>query len=581
MGAFHESYKEQVELLANQMREEAMPKLTEELFALFETTGNRLKYEEVYFRRRKFLAVYGMAAYIFKRREDVQKLEAVLSDICEEECWALPAHVNRKADSNWRYVVDLFSSETAQTLAEIVTLVNGALPAQNRLPETLCERVRAEIRKRVLKPFFQTKWYGGWECSDHNWNAVCAGSIGSACIYLMEKNEKEQLNLYLERLCHSLTFYLGGFREDGACMEGIGYFTYGMTYFIGFAEQLLRYSNGTINLFANEKLRKIAEFQQKTYFSSGQTVSFSDGDKQAKFRMGLTSYLAGQYDTVRIPAEELACDFESDNCYRFMGLMRDYLWTKDNAEVCETECGKESKIVARHDILPEAQWSICESKNRIGFAIKGGDNGEPHNHNDIGSFLYLMAEEQLIMDLGAGEYTKEYFSTGRYEILCNSSRGHSVPQINGGLQKDGRQYKASAFLADGAGTTKIEFAGAYEDGAMKSLTREATFSLEDGCLLITDIVEGLQEQIVITEQLVTQGNVSCKDNNKLCIRGKVSSCEIQFSETPENLRVLEEIHSNHEGEPETVRLVQWDVTFNEKEIVGSTWFRIVPCDLQL
>ena len=60
MKTFREKYIQQIKILADQMRGEAMPPLTEELFALFETTGNRLEYENVYFRRRKFLAVFGM-----------------------------------------------------------------------------------------------------------------------------------------------------------------------------------------------------------------------------------------------------------------------------------------------------------------------------------------------------------------------------------------------------------------------------------------------------------------------------------------------------------------------------------------
>lgn len=574
MVTFHENYMKQVELLANQMREEPMPELTEELFSLFETTGNRLKYEDVYFKRRKFLAVYGMAAYIWKRREDVEKLEEILSEICEEECWALPAHVNRETNKNWRHTVDLFSCETAQALAEIVTLVNGELSEGNKLSEQLCVRVRTEIEERVLLPFFMTTpRYSSWECSNHNWNAVCAGSIGSVCLYLMQGEER--LEPCLERLCHSLTYYMGGFKEDGTCMEGIGYFTYGMTYFTGFAEQLLRHSKGKTNLFANEKLQKIAEFQQKTYFASGQTVSFSDGDKQAKFRMGLTCYLAKQYDTVRIPAEELACDFESDPCYRFMGLMRDYLWTKEN--VCEEETMREEENAecARHDVLPEAQWSICESKNGGGFAIKGGDNGEPHNHNDIGSFLYLVDDEQLITDLGAGEYTKEYFGAGRYDILCNSSMGHSVPVINGELQKAGKQYKASEFVSDGKGTTKIEFAGAYPEGILQRLIRKTAFSLEDGKLLVQDFFDGVEEGATLTEQLVTQGAVGIKAE-KILIQGKKNSCLVRLPEGVQNLRVVENVHSNHEGVQETVRLIQWEVCVESEKRRASTWIQVIP-----
>lgn len=546
MNSFHEQYKNQIKNLADKMQKEAVPVLTEGLFSLFETTGNRLQYEEVYFARRKFLAVFGLAAYIFNRAEYLDKLENVLLEICEEECWALPAHVNRRENPDWRNTVDLFAAETAQALAEIIRLTDG-ISADIKL------RVRAEIEHRVLLPFEKNRQ--GWECSDHNWNAVCCGGIGSAAMYLLAGKEEARLEKMLERICHSLNFYLDGFREDGACMEGIGYFTYGMTYFVGFAEQLLRYSNGRINLFDNEKVRKIAEFQQKMYFSCGQTVSFSDGETHAKFRMGLTAFLAERYDTVHIPNLQFAADFETDPCYRFMGLLRDYEWTREITNNA-IACADGTVAAARHDILPYAQWSICESGNGVGFAIKGGNNGEPHNHNDVGSFLYLANGEQLLCDLGAGEYTAAYFGPDRYSILCNSSEGHSVPVIAGSYQKDGHSYKASYFDADGQGTTKIELAGAYEEGTIHKLVRNAVFSLENGTLVIADEFE--MPKGCFTENIVTKGEVT-QNGNELCIRGSKALCRIRPEGNIANLRVLEKMHSNHEGEPETVRLIQWDV----------------------
>ena len=563
MKFFHEQYINQIKNLADKMRSESMPPLTEELFALFETIGNRLKYEEVYFTRRKFLAVFGMAVYIFRRQEDVEKLEEVLNEICAEECWALPAHVNRRDNPDWRNTVDLFASETAQALAEIIMLSGFGLSKE------VCDKVCLEIEKRVLSPFEATRQ--GWECSDHNWNAVCCGSIGSAAIYLLAGKEEERLEKMLQRICHSLSFYLDGFKEDGACMEGIGYFTYGMTYFVGFAEQLLRYSNGSANLFEKDKVRKIAEFQQKMYFRNGQTVSFSDGEMRAKFRMGLTAFLAKQYETVRIPNMDFTCDFETDPCYRFMGLMRDYMWTEELSGATEKETKQIEVLpdIARHDIFPSAQWSICESKNGIGFAIKGGNNGEPHNHNDIGSFLYMAGEEPLICDLGAGEYTAEYFGTGRYDILCNSSEGHSVPIIKGEFQKDGSNYLTYFFEADGAGKTKIEFAGAYKAGLAETVRREAFFSLEDGSVSIMDEFELPEAGGVVTEQLVTQGAVGLPKREEkepqIMISGKKVSCVVQLPENAKNLRVLEKVHSNHQGEPEVVRLIRWDVYMQKAE----------------
>lgn len=598
--SFREQYKNQVKALADQMRDEPLPHLTEELFALFETTGNRLQYEDVYFRRRKFLAVYGVAVYMFQRQEDVKKLAEVIEEICTEECWALPAHVNRKEDVKWRVTVDLFASETAQALAELVSFVNAALTEEYRLPVELCIRVREEIERRVFVPFFSSAPnYGCWECSDHNWNAVCAGSIGSACIYLMEGKEEERLLDCIRRICHSLAFYLDGFKEDGACMEGIGYFTYGMTYFAGFAEQLFRYTKGTINLFDNEKVRRIACFQQKMYFQSGRTVSFSDGGQTAKFRMGLTSFLARKYPEVRLPGTspvgmdtssvlgssvwsyQLAADFESDSCYRFMGLLRDYIWTEElpatkTLHSLSDEAPQQKISAARHDVLPAAQWSICESAMGTAMAMKGGTNGEPHNHNDVGSFFYLTGDEFLLTDLGAGEYTKDYFGEKRYEILCNSSSGHSVPIVGGKEQRAGAEYGASEFKTDGNGTTWVEFAGAYEKGMAKRLIRETRFGLESGVLTVSDTYDLPEETGSFIEQLVTQGKVSV-DGHTVQILGEQHGCIVQLPEDVQRIWCREEEHRNHVGVPETVRLIRWEVPLCcGKENKGTTWFTVLP-----
>ena len=105
------------------------------------------------------------------------------------------------------------------------------------------------------------------------------------------------------------------------------------------------------------------------------------------------------------------------------------------------------------------------------MAAKGGNYGESQNHNDVGSFLYLAGDEMLLTDLGAGEYTRDYFGEKRYDILCNHSFGHSVPVIDGKGQKEGTEYACSHFEADGSGRTVISFGQAYGTERVKSLTR--------------------------------------------------------------------------------------------------------------
>ena len=261
-----------------ELMDKPMPAADEELFALYETTGNRLKYESVYFARRKMLAVYGCLSLMEGKPEYLKKLEEVLDGICEEECWALPAHINRKEDPQWSICVDLFASETAHALSEIISGLKG------RLPSALCEKVRENVFRRVLTPFMNAAApYAKWEGGDNNWNAVCCGSIGCAAIYLMQ-DEPELLKPLLDRIVCSLDSYIAGFSEDGACMEGLGYFTYGMTYYTGFADMLYRYTDGAIDLMEDEKCRRIAMFQQKCYFPSGRTLSFSDGDSRDTYK---------------------------------------------------------------------------------------------------------------------------------------------------------------------------------------------------------------------------------------------------------------------------------------------------------
>ena len=52
---YAEHYENEVRDISNQLRDEMMPELSRELFDEYEITGNRLRYEEGYFKRREFL----------------------------------------------------------------------------------------------------------------------------------------------------------------------------------------------------------------------------------------------------------------------------------------------------------------------------------------------------------------------------------------------------------------------------------------------------------------------------------------------------------------------------------------------
>ena len=274
---------------------------------------------------------------------DLSGLEWVLEQICAETCWALPAHVNRKKDEKWKITLDLFACETAQSLLEIAFLLRNDLR-----PELLC-RIWKESSRRVLQPFLiQENGAFWWETSKSNWNAVCCGSVGAAACYASElfpvlfpnaesiESINQNCEQILTRVTRDLSCFLASFGEDGACMEGLGYWEYGMSYFSMFAELLKEKTGGKTDLLDGKKQRKIMEFQQKCYFPGGNTLSFSDGDSKSRYRMGLTCHFAMLDPNVKIPPLVRAMHFGEDPCYRWNAAYRDWIWTKQYLNVLKS-----------------------------------------------------------------------------------------------------------------------------------------------------------------------------------------------------------------------------------------------------
>jgi len=582
---FLENYEKEIRDSAEKLLEQEMPPLTEELFGLYETTGNRLKYEDVYFTRRKMLAVLGMRAILGldgqweEKQVYLQKLEDVIKDICREECWALPAHVDRAHDSGWRVTVDLFASETCQTLSEMLVWLGGELSPAVR------ETVRENIERRIFQPFFTSAVpYGKWEGSENNWNAVCAGSIGSACLHLM-KEEPERLRACLPRLLDSLTYYIEGFAGDGTCMEGIAYYYYGMTYFLNFAQELYDATEGKTDLFygkwgdfggGEDRRYQIAHFPVKCFYPDGKSLSFSDGDIDGWFRVGVNSVLAMHYGKActtgtgrdegisasgMFPDMKRAAGLHSDGCYRFAALKMDLIETRRLLKELE-ERGPEEETGSREPavyILPSAQWYIAHSGAEASFACKGGHNAEPHNHNDIGHFIYEGRGELFLTDLGAGEYTKDYFSEKRYQILCNNSFGHSVPVINGQGQEEGREYRCSRFTAEPEGCVSMELHDAYPEGLLSGFQRNFCFNRETGELQVSDRITfsgSGEESQKVTENLITQIPPERADGQVL-LKTRKGTCIIRTGCPKDGIRIREYDHSNHKGKPEKVYAIQW------------------------
>lgn len=516
---------EQIRWKAAQAVSEPLPELSFAIFRQFAETGERKAYEDVYFERRARLNALAVVTAVITDKQEHQRylasLENVIWNICGEYTWCLTAHLPKGGDPYQE--VDLFAAETAQTLSEIYAMHQDVLDIR------VSERIRTEVRRRVLTPVFTEKRPFSWRYADHNWSAVCAGGSGMAALILM--NDSEEKTDAMMQTLESMNSFLSGYGADGGCAEGLGYWVYGFGYYTYFAEMLREYSHEKIDLLASEHVRTIARFPSSIHLSDGVYVNFSDSREREVLPSGLLNRIAERTGcTHDIPF--IIPGMLDDPVRRWAHLIRNFLWSdaaqclnekkseKENRKQDENEnrnrnhMEDSSSISERTGlktaIFPNLGWWVSRG-NFSGFALKGGHNGEPHNHNDLGQLILHGGGENLLCDLGAGMYSKAYFQEGRESIINISSGGHSVPVIGGHMQKSGPSYSAKVLKTKSSEKelqVMLDLTKAYGEAPIHCFTRSVRFQCRSddkrSILELEDVFEWKEIAESIEERLISR-----------------------------------------------------------------------------
>lgn len=474
-----------------------IPALPYSLFKLFWQTGDRAAYQAAYFERRGRLLTFALLLWLEPETGPWKTaLEDTIWAVCEEAYWCVPAHFMGPDDTplpfdDYEGQLDLFSCETAFALAETLTL------CRDQLDGSVVSRAHSEVERRVFTPFLSPRFYR-FEAMSNNWCAVCGGAIGGAALHLV--HDRARLTALLHRCLSCLDVYLASFGDDGVCVEGVGYWTYGFGFFTCFADLLQRRTAGALDLLADPKAAAIARCQQYYYLAGGHTVSFADGSPESGFRIGLSCYLQKRFPDAAIPDAAYADGILRDPCYRFCLSLRDLLWYDEAARF--------GLPGGRTVWLPDAQWFLSGGAH-LTLAVKAGHNGESHNHNDCGAFILCKDGVPVLCDLGAGQYNAAYFGPDRYSIFVNASRSHSVPMPADREQAAGRQHAARDVVVQQGEEDhfSVELAGCYDCPGLMEARRELRHRKEAGELTLTDTFTFDEPQFV-TEVFVSRGPIS-------------------------------------------------------------------------
>ncbi len=509
----YKDYLAQIREEAKKYRENPAVAIPYSAFKLFETTGDRNVFQAYYFGNRGRMATLALMVWLYGNEEDIHALEDALWAVCDEYTWCLPAHLGGTGLTKVQdegHIIDLFAAETGCALSEIIALVG------DKLAPIVVKRARYLVQERVLNRYLETNF--GWEKAQNNWAAVCAGSVGVAALY--EAKDTEQMARIVEKLHGAMESYVGSFPEDGTSMEGISYWTYGFSFFVAYAEMLARLTNGKMDWFTDPRVRQIALFQQKAYFENYNIIKFADCGKGDTTRWwGLTSYLKSRYDDVEFLPRDYFAAYTGEGCYRWAGMLRDLVWSND----AYPDNNKSDKCY----IQPDAQWLICNSSEAgVSFVAKGGCNAESHNHNDVGHIEMFKNGDEVLMDCGSGLYNRDYFGPKRYEQFVTSSRGHSLPIINGQYQQAGAEFRAED-VKFGEWFIDMDIAPAYGLADLNSLRRRVEFDKPTGRVTLTDTYDFTAAPGELVERFVSY-SVPALEDGKVILTGPKSTAVLTF-----------------------------------------------------
>lgn len=535
-------YADEIKATAQLLYGEEIKSLSYTSFRLYQQTGSRMEYEKEYMQHRRMLCAFAGMNFLSDDSRWTDRLCDIIWAVCDEYTWALPAHIgNLTACKEIVTRIDLFAGETAFGLSEILALLG------DRLPGAVRARAEYELDRRIVSSYLEKKPVFGIS----NWSAVCGGSVGCTMLYL---KRHEAFNAAKEQLLKNMQDFLDSYTPDGCCLEGGLYWQYGFSFFCYFAEMLYEYTNGEINYFEEEKVKKIAYFCQNICLGENNMVSFSDAPHRLKYESGIWNLLAAKYGGIRIPEPKYAETFDNGSRYRFPNMTRNLFWgnweqaenSTGNAETGDhTDSAAGNGAVIFYDT---AGWYI-NKKNHYRFAAKAGHNGEPHNHNDVGSFLVYENGDYIIDDVGWPEYTRDYFGEKRYETMCASSLGHSVPVIDGMQQKAGAERK-SIVTSAGQDRFELEYSAAYGCEGLTELKRSFVLNPEE--IVLTDSVKGCRQSF--TDRFITRIKPEITGST-VTIRNYQLSCEQSAVTALCNFRFMERMNEFREEPMETVAYI--------------------------
>ncbi len=490
------SWKEQTLALGRKYLGFSYPYISATDFMEFLRTGNRTRFEDKSFSKRHALSALVLAECVENNGTFLDDIINGIFSICEESAWQLPAHNTYIRDTpqlplpdTTKPVMDLFACETGAILATAYYLLKDALDAVSPCIGT---RIHAELSHRIFKPYLDCHfwWMGNGKEPMNNWTIWCTQNV-LLSVFLSDTPDEFKMQV-LKKACASVDYFLAEYGEDGCCDEGAQYYRHAGLCLFNTTEILNAVTDGAFkNIYQKDKIKNIAAYILNAHIEDKYYVNFADcspvagraGTREFLFakrtentdmmHFAAKDFLAGGENSLLLPSE--------NNLYY---RLQNGFTVKDIRETAAL-----AVPVKHKDIFYPSVGLFAARDASLYLAVKAGDNGDSHNHNDTGSFTIYKNGNPMFVDIGVESYTKKTFSPQRYEIWTMQSSYHNLPEINGMMQVDGEDYAASAVeyaLGDSVCEIAMELKNAYPSEARIASYKRQAKLIKGQEIIITD-----------------------------------------------------------------------------------------------
>ncbi|MEH2701063.1 MULTISPECIES: heparinase II/III domain-containing protein [Rhizobium] len=474
----------------------AWPLITASDYREFTATGNRSRFEELYFTRRRMLNNLVLGELVEGGARFLPKIVDGIFLIAEESGWQLPAH-NAYERSGARLplpddsqpVVDLFAAETAALLATVVALLRDELDGIS--PE-ITARVEREIEIRILSPYLDRHfwWIGRGEERMNNWTAWISQNVLLTVFSL--KTDQPTRHAVVKKALGSLDAFLKDYAEDGACEEGVLYYRHAALCLHGALTILDTVAPGLFGRFWQQpKIRNMAEYIAYMHVAGRYYFNFADSSAVVE-PCSAREYLFGRAVGSEMLAEFAASDRAASDNPHLPGEWN--LWYRvQELLVGPTLPAAPPHPASRRDIFYPGIGLFIARDRQFSLAVKGGNNGEGHNHNDVGSVSLYKNGRPFLIDVGVETYTAKTFSARRYEIWTMQSAFHNLPTFAGVMQSAGEAFGArdvEVGFDEGSARISLDISDAYPPEVQLHSYRRVVSLLRGRHVEIVDTYDG-------------------------------------------------------------------------------------------